>query len=645
MRTTKQITYYLSIIFMCFITVNVQAQVTIGMEEAPAEGALLQLKSIGDAVSNGGANASQGLGMPRMILTNKFDLTDIIDSPSIQDKEEHTGLMVYQTGYQEHATKGLFCPGLYIWNGAEWQRMSEPCIELNIDNLYFDFNSGQDNRGSVASKALNTSWNPAKAALTWTTSALTLDDVPFLTNPIPTSPWTSNPMSLNLLPDAMTTAEVDTVAPGNPWLSKETQMNVVLTNGTNVRTRVITLNQTNYALKVNNGFSNGYARIPALLSTEQKSVPVASNGIWKATVENDDKNIITGISIGSGITGSTTTSGGENLKNSTHKKVDFYYTPAAGGTGTKYATADILFEDTESAKRFKDIRITVTQCQGTLDEATLGAGVQKHTDQSGNTFYSADFGVAGRWMVTNLAAKEYDTRATRTGDDQTIPQALVAVPSYNATQNTVDPLWAFPATNNSSNPADDSKFVDNPFVGLLYTWAAATNSKGGLVDGTDVAGVEFEAGHEKRQGICPNGWHLPNHYEWTELENEINQYTSKYSTIPDITPTNSNSFPKSTAVTYWHGTLHGMAMKDPCEQKYTGASKSPLAGGFAGLLVGRGEDGKAWDFGRVGNFWSSTSSGNSGRTAYRRALNYMEDRMNTVNAERYRMFSVRCKQD
>lgn len=88
-----------------------------------------------------------------------------------------------------------------------------------------------------------------------------------------------------------------------------------------------------------------------------------------------------------------------------------------------------------------------------------------------------------------------------------------------------------------------------------------------------------------------------------------------------------------------------MAMKDPCEPKYTGASKSPLAGGFGGLLVGRGENGKAWDFGRVGNFWSSTSAGNSGKTAYRRALNYMEDRMNTVNAERYRMFSVRCKQD
>jgi len=631
----------LIITFGTIFLVKTQAQVTIGLNEAPVDGALLQLKTIEDAVSNGGINATQGLGMPRMILTNKYDLTDILNSPTSGNREDHVGLILYQTGYQEHATLGIFCPGLYVWDGKEWQRLGNACIELNINNLYFDFNSGLDNRGNVVSKPLNVSWNPTSGNLTWVYETSLLNNLDFISNSIPSSPWTSNPMNINLEPDAMTALEVDSIL-GNPWLSKESKITINLTDGVSTRTRSITMNQTNYVLKVNEGYYTSYARIPAFLSTEQKNIPIACNGVWKASVINDEKNSLTGISVISGETGTAITSGGENLKNSTHKKTDFYYTPSPGGVGTKYATVDVLFEDTESPKRFKDILVTAVQCQGTVDENVLGAGVQKHTDQSGNDFYSADFGVAGRWMVTNLAAKEYDTRTTRTGDDKTIVQPLIATPSYDPVFE--DPLWAYPANNNTSNANDDSKYLANSFVGLLYNWAAATNSKGGA-DGKEFADTEKEAGHEKRQGICPNGWHIPTHYEWTELENEINQNTSKYSTIADIEPTNSNSFPKSTAVTHWHGTLHGMAMKDPCEPRYTGASKSPLMGGFGGLLVGRGEDGKAWDFGRVGNFWSSTSSGNSGNTAYRRAVNYMENRANTVNAQRYRLFSVRCKQD
>lgn len=67
----------------------------------------------------------------------------------------------------------------------------------------------------------------------------------------------------------MTLVEVDTIALGSPWLSKETVKNIVLTDGDRIRNRTIVLNQTNYALKVNEGFLDGYARIPSFLSTDQ----------------------------------------------------------------------------------------------------------------------------------------------------------------------------------------------------------------------------------------------------------------------------------------------------------------------------------------------------------------------------------------
>lgn len=42
--------------------------------------------------------------------------------------------------------------------------------------------------------------------------------------------------------------------------------------------------------------------------------------------------------------------------------------------------------------------------------------------------------------------------------------------------------------------------------GVLYNWPAAMN--GELGSGTNPSGV---------QGVCPNGWHLPSHMEWSEL--------------------------------------------------------------------------------------------------------------------------------
>lgn len=90
----------------------VKAQISIGVDLPPAEGALLQLKQN----NNVGANSVLGLGLPRVKLTVHDDLTDILSVFPTGYKDAHVGLTLYQSG-----NNGNFCPGIYVWDGTLWQ--------------------------------------------------------------------------------------------------------------------------------------------------------------------------------------------------------------------------------------------------------------------------------------------------------------------------------------------------------------------------------------------------------------------------------------------------------------------------------------------------------------------------------------------
>lgn len=87
------------------------AQTTIGTNTKAMEGAILQLKE-NDKL---GANSTKGLGMPRVKLT---DYTSLKDIGTNLNKEEHTGLVVY------NSNECLFGKGdddgLYVWDGTYW---------------------------------------------------------------------------------------------------------------------------------------------------------------------------------------------------------------------------------------------------------------------------------------------------------------------------------------------------------------------------------------------------------------------------------------------------------------------------------------------------------------------------------------------
>lgn len=122
----KLITIFTSI----FISGLLAAQVTIGSQAVSVDGSLLQLKQNERATDN----ATLGLGMPRVKLTNKTNLypmfetvpgngesnADYNDAPekAAQDAA-HIGLWVYNTN-----ECNSFGPGLYVWNGELWTMLN-----------------------------------------------------------------------------------------------------------------------------------------------------------------------------------------------------------------------------------------------------------------------------------------------------------------------------------------------------------------------------------------------------------------------------------------------------------------------------------------------------------------------------------------
>lgn len=112
------------------ISTQIDAQVTIGSNFTPVNGALLDLKQE-DKV---GANATKGLLNARVALIALDKMDPCIKTENLQtdDKDLHTGLLVYNI--TDSLEVGL-CPGLHVWNGLNWIRLPEPCYNPLDPNL------------------------------------------------------------------------------------------------------------------------------------------------------------------------------------------------------------------------------------------------------------------------------------------------------------------------------------------------------------------------------------------------------------------------------------------------------------------------------------------------------------------------------
>lgn len=131
-----------SITFAILLTgaTSLNAQVTIGSGEKPAEGALLDLKQ--ESKTDGAANSHKGLGLPRVKLTNKANLFPMFsDDTDYRDNTEgkkeiedsaHTGLVVYNINTD-------FCeeiyPGVQVWDGVKWNPLTKGVFPSETDIL------------------------------------------------------------------------------------------------------------------------------------------------------------------------------------------------------------------------------------------------------------------------------------------------------------------------------------------------------------------------------------------------------------------------------------------------------------------------------------------------------------------------------
>jgi len=104
-------------------------------------------------------------------------------------------------------------------------------------------------------------------------------------------------------------------------------------------------------------------------------------------------------------------------------------------------------------------------------------------DIDGNVYNVATIGNQ-TWMTENLKTTKY-------ADGRPINKVKTSSEWGNLGNNNTDKAYCFYDNNKNSE------------YGALYTWAAATN------------GVPYT--FEEVQGVCPDGWHLPNDEEWNEL--------------------------------------------------------------------------------------------------------------------------------
>jgi hypothetical protein len=296
-------------------------------------------------------------------------------------------------------------------------------------------------------------------------------------------------------------------------------------------------------------------------------------------------------------------------------------------------------------------------------------------------FYSAEFGTAGRWMITNLAAWAYHgiNHSTNPGGSATSGSGSVRTLSgpavtHGAAVETDRAYWSYPG--GGSDGSNATEYTNNPHLGLLYTWDAATAGKGGAngqgniynTSGSTNANNEGNwlegttANHQRRiQGICPHGWHLPSDWEWSELEKYIYEHAEDFSSY---TKTERQSFPNGgvwnptwhTAIITWRpSTLvpqppaHGTAMKSVCPTLPSvnpqGRSNTMNKGGFSALLAGRADMNNTIGLGNDAIFWNSSSAGSSSSstTAHSRRLDNVYAAVHRGNMERNILMSVRCK--
>ena len=162
--------------------------------------------------------------------------------------------------------------------------------------------------------------------------------------------------------------------------------------------------------------------------------------------------------------------------------------------------------------------------------------------------------------------------------------------------------------------------------GGLYQWAEAMQYKNNCTNTT------LQQPTLPVQGICPTGWHIPSHDEWTLLELTICTSASCSSDFPyDITTAGAR------------GTNEGNMLKETGNFHWSSPSAGNNSSGFSALPGSYCWAGLFGNIGDAGAWWSAKESGAT-FVWYRTLYSYDT---NVVRSAGYKAngFSVRCIKD
>lgn len=205
------------------------------------------------------------------------------------------------------------------------------------------------------------------------------------------------------------------------------------------------------------------------------------------------------------------------------------------------------------------------------------------------------------WMTENMRCEKYDTQSGMEG------ATITKYTSKNPGGSTYAP-YCVDASEKELWDSDkyakslSSKQVEK--LGYLYSWAAAVGFE--TENAAKDQATPFE---ENRQGICPNGWHVPTDAELETLANYIES--------------NATAGKKLKTTSGWYNDGNGT------DDYSFAALPSGLAGGSTMSGVGYSA-----------TFWTATPSGKG--SARGRYLSYNFNSLTSTNYSKDFAFSVRC---
>ena len=287
----------------------------------------------------------------------------------------------------------------------------------------------------------------------------------------------------------------------------------------------------------------------------------------------------------------------------------------ASGSGDGKVTLTVAAETLGKADT---ARITVTA--GSLKATvvvTRAANPAAVTDCQGHTYPVVKIGEQ-YWMAENLQCTQYDTESERAGATLSTLEIGTFDPYYtdgrNATYNKLDaPPYNGSAATGLRRLIDGSCNLTPELrakLGLLYNWAAAMGYASQEEATTQVGDYEGN-----RQGICPNGWHLPSQAELTALNDYVAGQDATVGVGAQLKATSG-----------WYS--------DSSDGNGTDAY------GFAALPAGTAYGSDVMEIGVHIRFWSSDSSESGyARTWY---MEYYDDALGYSQRYKVRGNSVRC---